>query len=172
MQKQYDDFAKMKPKEMSKAISDMTYTYINPETEKPTVVPPQHYEKILSRVKEQYIDEITRVQILNVIYTQLKSLKEENPVAFDKALLCLDLGLKPNDLRVNEQIALGMTLEMMQEKEAKEKKNYHFMNNDFVDFFKDTKDSPEVQAEVIRQNNELEACEIEEDRDDFTLEMN
>ena len=52
MRKQYDDFTQLKLKDMSKSISDMTYKYINPETQVPTVVPPGHYEKILDQVKE------------------------------------------------------------------------------------------------------------------------
>lgn len=39
MRKQYDDFTQMKLKDMCKNISDMTYTYINPETQQPTKVP-------------------------------------------------------------------------------------------------------------------------------------
>ena len=33
MRKQYDDFTQLKLKDMSKSISDMTYKYINPETQ-------------------------------------------------------------------------------------------------------------------------------------------
>ena len=54
MKKQYDDFTKLKLKDMSKSISDMTYKYINPETLEPTRVPAQHYEKILEQVQEHY----------------------------------------------------------------------------------------------------------------------
>ena len=43
MRKQYDDFTQLKIKDMSKSISDMTYKYINPETQAPTRVPPVHY---------------------------------------------------------------------------------------------------------------------------------
>lgn len=45
MRKQYDDFTQMKIKEMCKSISDMTYTYLDPETHLPTKVPASHYEK-------------------------------------------------------------------------------------------------------------------------------
>ena len=45
MRRQYDDFTQLKIKDMSKSISDMTYKYINPETQAPTKVPPTHYEK-------------------------------------------------------------------------------------------------------------------------------
>lgn len=55
MRKQYDVFTQLKLKDMSKTISDMTYKYINPETQTPTVVPSGHYEKILDQVLEQYM---------------------------------------------------------------------------------------------------------------------
>ena len=42
MRKQYDDFTQMKLKEMCKSISDMTYTYLDPETQLPTKVPASH----------------------------------------------------------------------------------------------------------------------------------
>ena len=53
MRKQYDDFTQLKIKDMSKSISDMTYTYLNPETGEPTKVPAVHYEKILDQVTEK-----------------------------------------------------------------------------------------------------------------------
>ena len=53
MIRQYDEFAKLGLKDMSKKISDMTYLYVNPETHRPTIVPPKHYDKILSQVKEE-----------------------------------------------------------------------------------------------------------------------
>ena len=33
MRKQYDDFTQLKMKDMCKAMSDMTYRYINPDTD-------------------------------------------------------------------------------------------------------------------------------------------
>ena len=59
MRKQYDDFTQLKIKDMSKSISDMTYKYINPETQSPTKVPAAHYEKILDQVTEKYMSDIT-----------------------------------------------------------------------------------------------------------------
>ena len=75
MRKQYDDFTQLKIKDMSKSISDMTYKYINPETQSPTKVPPAHYEKILDQVTEKYMSDITSRQFLTIMYTQLSNLK-------------------------------------------------------------------------------------------------
>ena len=78
MRKQYDDFTQLKIKDMSKSISDMTYTYLNPETGEPTKVPAVHYEKILDQVTEKYMSDITSRQFLTIMYTQLSNLKKED----------------------------------------------------------------------------------------------
>ena len=62
MRKQYDDFTQLKIKDMSKSISDMTYKYINPDTQEPIKVPPAHYEKNLDRITEKYMSEVTSRQ--------------------------------------------------------------------------------------------------------------
>ncbi len=160
MRKQYDDFTQMKLKDMSKSISDMTYTYINPETGQPTKVPAAHYEKILDQVKEQYMEEITSRQFLTIMYNQLSALKKEDEKYFQQAILCIDLGINPKDLRVNEQIALGYTYNFLDDKQKAEKKNFHLLNQDIVDAFNESKDSPIIQAQA------LEFTETETNHDD------
>lgn len=160
MRKQYDDFTQMKLKDMCKNISDMTYTYINPETHEPTKVPAAHYEKILDQVKEQYMEEITSRQFLTIMYNQLSALKKENEKYFQQAILCIDLGINPKDLRVNEQIALGYTYNFLDDKQKAEKKNFHLLNQDIVDAFNESKDSPIIQAQA------LEFTETETNHDD------
>ena len=51
----YEDFSKLKLKDMSKSISDMTYKYINPDTQAPTKVPASHYEGILDQIVASFI---------------------------------------------------------------------------------------------------------------------
>lgn len=51
MNKQFDLFQKMKIKEVCDNISRMTYSYINPDTKQPTVVPSEHYKDILKKIK-------------------------------------------------------------------------------------------------------------------------
>ena len=41
----------MKIKEVCDNISRMTYSYINPDTKQPTVVPSEHYKDILKKIK-------------------------------------------------------------------------------------------------------------------------
>ena len=84
MRRQYDDFTQLKIKDMSKSISDMTYKYINPETQAPTKVPPTHYEKILDQVTEKYMADITSRQFLTIMYNQLSALKKEDEKYFNQ----------------------------------------------------------------------------------------
>ena len=156
MRKQYDDFTQLKLKDMSKSISDMTYKYINPETDKPTKVPPAHYEKILDQVTEKYMADITSRQFLTIMYNQLNGLKKEDEKYFQQALLCIDLGLNPKDLRINEQIALEYTNEFLNERKQVLKKDNHILNQSIIDFYNDTKENPDIQSHAVKESNKLE----------------
>lgn len=170
MRKQYDDFTQMKLKDMCKNISDMTYTYINPDTQEPTKVPASHYEKILDQVKEQYIDEITTRQFLTIMYNQLSALKKEDEKYFQQAMLCIDLGINPKDLRINEQIALGYTYDFLEDKQKTEKKNFHFLNQDIVDTYNESKDNPIIQAQALQITKNESNYDDKEDEIDFGFE--
>ena len=167
MRKQYDDFTQMKLKDMCKNISDMTYTYINPETHEPTKVPASHYEKILDQVKEQYMEEITQRQFLTIMYNQLSALKKEDEKYFQQAMLCLDLGINPKDLRVNEQIALGYTYNFLDDKKKAEKKNFHLLNQDIVDAFNNSMDNPITQAKALEFTEDEVNYDDKDDGIDF-----
>ena len=156
MRKQYDDFTQLKLKDMSKTISDMTYKYINPDTQTPTVVPAGHYEKILDQAQEQYMGEITSRQFLVIMYNQLNALKKEDEKYFNQALLCMDMGLNPKDLRINEQIAITYTNDYIDEKQKTEKKNFHMLSEDIVSNFEYAKSDPRLQSDVIRFSNSIE----------------
>lgn len=156
MRKQYDDFTQMKLKDMCKNISDMTYTYINPDTKEPTKVPAAHYEKILDAVKEKYMGEITSRQFLTIMYNQLNALKKEDEKYFQQALLCIDMGINPKDLRVDEQIAIAYTYDYIEDKQKQEKKNFHLLSRDIIDTYIESKESPIIQAEAIEPTNEYE----------------
>lgn len=159
MRKQYDDFTQLKLKDMSKSISDMTYKYINPETQLPTKVPATHYEKILDQVTEKYMSEITSRQFLTIMYTQLSNLKKEDEKYFNQALLCMDLGLNPKDLRIDEQIAIEYTNEFIEDKKSLEKKNFHFLDSDIIEAFDEAKNNPALQAQIVRESNRHEERE-------------
>lgn len=154
MNKNYDDFTKMKPKEMSKTISDMTYTYINPETNLPTIVPASHYEKILNKVREEVIAEETKRIFLSTIYGQLKALKDEEPKYFQQALICLDMGLNPKDLRQDELIALMLTNDAVDDKRDSLKKNFHLLDKEIVETFNFYKEDRDLHSAIIGTNSE------------------
>ena len=156
MRKQYDDFTQLKLKDMSKSISDMTYKYINPETQAPTKVPPQHYEKILDQVTEKYMADITSRQFLTIMYNQLSALKKEDEKYFNQALLCMDIGLNPKDLRLDEQIALEYSNGFIEDKKLAEKKDFHFLDTDIVSSFEEAKNNPALQAQIVRESNKYE----------------
>lgn len=159
MRKQYDDFTQLKVKDMSKSISDMTYKYINPETNTPTKVPPMHYEKILSQVTEKYMADVTSKQFLNIMYTQLVNLKKEDENYFNQALVCMDMGINPKDLRIDEQIAIKIISEYIGDKKKNEKKNYHFLSEDIVETFNEAKNNPELQSSIIKESNRVEGID-------------
>lgn len=159
MRKQYDDFTQLKLKDMSKSISDMTYKYINPETQTPTKVPPNHYEKILDQVTEKYMSDITSRQFLTIMYTQLNNLKKEDEKYFNQALLCMDLGLNPKDLRIDDQIAIEYSNSFIEDKKNYEKKNYHFLSEDIINSYIEAKNDPNLQASIVRESNRFEEKE-------------
>ena len=156
MRKQYDDFTQLKLKDMSKSISDMTYKYINPDTQEPTKVPAVHYEKILDQVTEKYMADITSRQFLTIMYNQLSALKKEDEKYFNQALLCMDIGLNPKDLRIDEQIAIEYTNSFIEDKKIYEKKNFHFLSEDIVKAYDEAKNDPNLQATVVRESNKNE----------------
>ena len=159
MRKQYDDFTQLKLKDMSKSISDMTYRYINPDTQEPTKVPAVHYEKILDQVTEKYMSDMTSRQFLTIMYNQLNALKKEDEKYFNQALLCMDIGLNPKDLRINEQIAIEYIDSFINDKKNYEKKNFHFLSSDIIEAYDEAKSDTRLQTMVVRDSNKLEDIE-------------
>lgn len=163
MRKQYDDFTKQSISDMSKSMSDMTYLYLQPETNLPTVVPPSHYKNLLSKVREQVMDEITRVKFIDVMYTQLKALRDEDSKYFHQAMICLDMNIKPDDLRPNEKIALLQTYDWLERKMATEKKDFHLLDSSIIEFFEETKNDKDLHRQIIEYSKSQEEPNIEFD---------
>ena len=115
MNKQFDLFVKMKLKELCENISRMTYAYINPETNQPTVVPAKHYREILDQPVEVLVNDQVKRQFLNIMFKQMKALKEEEPVLFNETLLLMDLNKTPDSLELNEEAALKLTAQQLVE---------------------------------------------------------
>lgn len=153
MNKQFDVFVKMKITEMSKTIHDMTYTYINPETKKPTDVPAKHYQDILKQPVEVMVEDQVKRQFLNIMYKQLKNLKEEEPHLFYQSLLLLDIGKSPDSLAINEEVAVKMAGDLMVEDEKKPRKKseskFQITNQCYVEKYEDIKNDDKIMAEFF-----------------------
>ena len=93
------------------------------------------------------------------MYNQLSSLKKEDEKYFNQALLCMDLGLNPRDLRIDEQIAIEYTNDFIEDKKSIEKKEFHFLDKDIVESFNEAKNNPALQAQVVRESNKFEERE-------------
>lgn len=153
MNKQFDIFTKMKINEMCKTIHDMTYTYINPETKQPTDVPSKHYLNILKQPVEVMVEDQVKKQFLNIMYKQLKNLKEEEPHLFYQSLLLLDIGKAPDSLAVNEEVALKMTADKMLTDENKPKKSketkFQLNNSLYINEYNKFKDDDSLMADLF-----------------------
>ena len=102
------------------------------------------------------MSDITSRQFLTIRYTQLSNLKKEDEKYFNQALLCMDMGLNPKDLRIDEQIAIEYTNDYIEDKKSMEKKNFHFLSEDIVQSFDEAKNNPALQAQVVRESNRFE----------------
>lgn len=151
MNKQFDLFVKMKIKELSENISRMTYAYINPDTKQPTVVPAKHYKDILDQPVEVMVNDQVKRQFLNIMFKQMKSLKEEEPVLFYETLLLMDMNKTPDSLELNEEAAIKITAQELVEDEKTLKKKFHLVDFEHLDKYEDTKNDSELMASLFGQ---------------------
>ena len=96
----------MKIKEVCENISRMTYAYINQGIKQPTVVLSKHYKNILDQPVKILVNDQVKKQFLNIMFKQMKALKEEEPILFNETLLLMDLNKTPDSLELNEEAAL------------------------------------------------------------------
>ena len=167
MKKQFEDFQKMKIKEACKAIEDMTFSFINPTTKEPTFVPAKHYENILNKTVEQFIDQNLQVEMLNNVYKQLKFLQVEYGKDFMRSLICLDLGIKPSDMSLQQSIALQATYNDIEQSKETNKKNYHYLSEDIVNKYQEALNDKELQRQYLSGENEYTQEKEERDEPDI-----
>lgn len=125
MNKKYNEFIQQKPNQMAQTISDMTYCY------QQTVVPKEHYKKILEETIEEDMVEMFQYQMLEIVLKNIKHFYEESPQLFFKALICLFKKIKPNDIRPQEQIALNEVTEML----FSNPKKYSVLNEELLKYY-------------------------------------
>ncbi len=166
MNKQYDQFVKMKINELSDNVSRMTYAYVNPDTHEPTIVPAKHYKDLLNQPVEVLIDDQVKRQFLNIMFKQMKSLKEEEPVLFNQALLLMDLNKTPDSLDLNEEIALKLTASDIAEQEKTLKKKFHLIDEKYLDQFESIKEDKEFMANILSPNDSPKLYKIDLNNDE------
>lgn len=162
MRKFYDEFIQSKPKEMAKLMEDMTFKFIDPKTQQPTKVPAAHYEKELGQEIERTISQAVSLKFLSIMFEQLNLFKKENEDLFYKALICMDNGLNPKDLRISEQIALNHAYDILQNKQLEEKRKFRFFNTEITEEYRKGLTDPDIQAAAMEISNLLENQESRE----------
>ncbi len=128
MRKYYDEFGKQPLSKMAQSISDMTYGY------QETKVPAIHYKKLLDKSFEEVVESSVSINLVDTYFKTLKTLHDENPKWFMQALLCLDMKIKPSNIKANEYQALELTYAKFLEDKAK------YIALDYLKMFEDIKD--------------------------------
>ena len=154
----------MKIKEVCENISRMTYAYINPDTKQPTVVPSKHYKDILDQPVEVLVNDQVKKQFLNIMFKQMKALKDEEPILFNETLLLMDLNKTPDSLELNEEAALKITATELVENEKTQKKKFHLVDNEYLNAYESTKNDSELMAQLFgeQQNERVYSIELDE----------
>lgn len=144
----------MKLKEACENISRMTYSYVNPDTKQPTVVPPKHYKEILDQPIEVMVNDQVKKQFLNIMFKQMKALKEEEPILFNETLLLMDLNKTPDTLELNEEAALKITATELVDQEKTQKKKFHLVDQQHLSSYENTKNDSELMSQLFGKPKE------------------
>ena len=166
MKKQFEDFQKMKIKEACKAIEDMTFSFINPTTKEPTFVPAKHYENILNKTVYEKVADHKRIRRYQIRFLR-KFLQDEYGKDFMRSLICLDLGIKPSDMSLQQSIALQATYNDIEQSKETNKKNYHYLSEDIVNKYQEALNDKELQRQYLSGENEYTQEKEERDEPDI-----
>ena len=98
MKTTYDEIVKQPCDKLAQTMQDMTYCYN--ETE----VPKKHYKKLLTK----QLEEVVAVNMVNAYYKTLAEFNKGNREWFVLAILCIELGVKPDKASAQELSALQM----------------------------------------------------------------
>ena len=101
---------------------------------------------------------------LNIMFKQMKTLKEEEPILFNETLLLMDLNKTPDSLELNEEAALKITATELVESEKTQKKKFHLVDNAYLDSYEATKNDSELMAQIFgeQQNDRVYSVELDE----------
>lgn len=125
MKKNFDEFVRLPLGKMSEKISEMTYLFNN------TVVPKTHYKKILEQTLIETISTDTTIQValLSAVLKALQSLEKESNLLFMKALICMEKGIKVDDMDARTYYALEETIK------ANSNKKYKMLNQQIIETY-------------------------------------
>lgn len=87
-------------------------------------------------MRKQY-DDFTQLKLkdMSKSISDMTFLKKEDEKYFNQALLCMDLGLNPKDLRIDEQISIEFANNYIEDKKNFDKKNFHFLSEDIINSY-------------------------------------
>ena len=130
----------------------------------PTVVPSKHYKDILDQPVEVLVNDQVKKQFLNIMFKQMKALKDEEPILFNETLLLMDLNKTPDSLELNEEAALKITATELVENEKTQKKKFHLVDNEYLNAYENTKNDSELMAQLFgeQQNERVYSIELDE----------
>lgn len=98
MKTTYDEIVKQPCDKLAQTMQDMTYCYNE------TVVPKKHYKKLLTK----QLEEVVAVNMVNAYYKTLAEFNKGNREWFVLAILCIELGVKPDKASAQELSTLQM----------------------------------------------------------------
>jgi hypothetical protein len=98
----YDEIVKQPCDKLAQTMQDMTYCYNE------TVVPKKHYKKLLTKQLEEVVADSVTVNIVNAYYKTLAEFNKGNREWFVLAILCIELGIKPDKASAQELSTLQM----------------------------------------------------------------
>lgn len=102
MKTTYDEIVKQPCDKLAQTMQDMTYCYNE------TVVPKKHYKKLLTKQLEEVVADSVAVNMVNAYYKTLAKFNKGNREWFVLAILCIELGVKPDKASAQELSTLQM----------------------------------------------------------------
>ena len=102
MKSTYDEVVKRPCDKLAQTMQDMTYCYNE------TVVPKKHYKKLLTKQLEEVVADSVAMNMVTAYYKTLAEFNKGNRDWFVLAILCIELGVKPDKASAQELSALQM----------------------------------------------------------------
>ena len=86
---------------------------------------------LLNTAFEEVVENSVSINLVNTYFQTMQTLVKENPKWFMQALLCLDLGIKPANIKSDEYRALELSYQYFSESKDK------YFNPEYLQMFED-----------------------------------